>query len=113
MSENQKKSGPEKIGSVLVSLLKKSGLSGRVDERVVLERWPEIVGSRAAEHTTAIDLSNGILTVDADHAAWKQELTLLFPTIKEKFNELCGEGTVSVVRWNHAATKRSRNDNTR
>jgi len=113
MSENKKKSGPEKIGSVLVSLLKKSGLSGRVDERVVLERWPEIVGSRAAEHTTAIDLSNGILTVDADHAAWKQELTLLFPTIKEKFNELCGEGTVSVVRWNHAATKRSRNDNTR
>ncbi len=98
MSENKKKSGPEKIGSVLVSFLKKSGLSGRVDERAVLERWPEIVGSRAAEHTTAIDLSNGILTIDADHAAWKQELTLLFPVIKEKFNKLDGEGTVTVVR---------------
>jgi len=113
MSENHKKSGPEKIGSVLVSFLKKSGLSGRVDERAVLEKWPEIVGNRAAEHTTAIDLSNGILTVDADHAAWKQELTLLFPAIKEKFNELCGEGTVSVVRWNHAATNRFKNDNIR
>ena len=113
MSENKKKTGPEKIGSVLVSFLKKSGLSGRVSERTVLERWPEVVGSRAAEHTTAIDLSNGILTVDADHAAWKQELTLLFPAIKEKFNELCGDGTVTVVRWNHTATNRSRKDNTR
>jgi predicted nucleic acid-binding Zn ribbon protein len=111
--KNNKKGKPEKVGLILDTVLTKSGLINRFNERTVLHRWPEIVGQRASEHTTAVDLSNGILTVDADHSAWKQELTLLFPIIKKKFNELCGEGTVTVVRWKHSATKEPKDDNRR
>lgn len=100
----KRKNSPTKIGPILDDLLKGTEFGNRFQERAVLEKWPEVVGQRIAEHSTPIDLNNGILTIDADHAAWKQEITLMFPVIKDKFNELCGEGTVTAVRWNHRVT---------
>ena len=39
-----------------------------------------------------MDLQDGVLILEADHGAWRQELTMLMPEIIEKFNALCGDG---------------------
>ena len=46
-----------------------------------------------------MDLVDGVLVLEADHGAWRQELTMLVPMIIQKFNAMFGEGTVTEVQW--------------
>jgi predicted nucleic acid-binding Zn ribbon protein len=95
------KGKPQSVGDILPSALAAAGLGRRFAERSVLEDWAQIAGERVAAHSRAVDLRDGVLVLDADHGAWRQELTLLFPTIVRKYNERHGEGTVREIRWLH------------
>ena len=105
MSDERRRSKPERVDAILASVLERTGLGARARERSVLETWAEIVGEKAAAHTRAVDIADGVLTVEADHAVWRQELTLLFPVIEETFNARHGEGTVREIRWRRGGTR--------
>lgn len=89
------------VGDILASALEAAGLDRRFAERSVLDDWAQVAGERVAAHSRAVDLRDGVLVLDADHGAWRQELTLLFPAIARKYNERHGEGTVREIRWLH------------
>ncbi len=101
MTGKRGKSRPEAVGDILPSVLEAAGLGRRFAERSVLDDWAQIAGERVAAHSRAVDLRDGVLVLDADHGAWRQELTLLFPTIARKYNERHGAGTVREIRWLH------------
>ena len=94
-----KNEGPQSVSRILEGALRRYGLYDRLTERSVLAKWPEIVGEEIAAHSRALDLADGVLVLEADHGAWRQELTLLMPMIAEKFNALCGAGTVTEIQW--------------
>jgi predicted nucleic acid-binding Zn ribbon protein len=98
----QDRKGPEPVSRILEGALRRCGLSERLAERQALARWPDIVGGEIAAHSRAVDLADGVLVLEADHGAWRQEVSLLVPIIIEKFNALCGEGTVTGIRWRDA-----------
>lgn len=91
--------GLQPIGRLLDDALDQLGLRERAVERRVLARWADIVGAEIAGHSRALDIQGGVLIIEADHGAWRQELTMLMPRIIEKFNSLCGEGTVTDIQW--------------
>jgi predicted nucleic acid-binding Zn ribbon protein len=91
--------GPQPVSKILAGVLRECGLSERLKERSPLLAWAEVVGEEIAQHSKATDISEGILIVEADHGAWRQELTLLIPMIIKKFNALFGEGTVTEIQW--------------
>ncbi len=93
--------GPQPISGILKAVLRQCGLSDRVEERTPLAAWPEIVGKEIAQHSKAVDIKEGVLILEADHGAWRQELTLLIPMIINKFNALYGEGTVTEIKWRY------------
>jgi len=95
----QNKDGPQPISRILEGALRQFGLHERLAERTALAKWSEIVGEDVAAHSRAVDLVDGILVLEADHGAWRQELTLLMPMIVTKFNEMCGAGTVTEIQW--------------
>jgi len=95
----QKKVGPQPISRILEGALRQYGLHERLAERSVLQKWSEVVGDEIAAHSRAVDLVDGVLVIEADHGAWRQELTLLMPMIVTKFNEMCGAGTVTEIQW--------------
>jgi predicted nucleic acid-binding Zn ribbon protein len=99
MSQNDRKQGPVRLDRILDGVLSECGLADRLAERGLLEEWPRIVGERVARHVRAIDLREGVLLLAADHGAWRQEVTLLLPRIREQCNERFGEGTVKEFRW--------------
>jgi predicted nucleic acid-binding Zn ribbon protein len=68
-------------------------------ERAPIDRWPEVVGSKMAVHTRAVDIKDKVLILEADHGAWRQEVTLLIPMIIQKYNALFGEDTVKEIMW--------------
>ncbi|MEZ4461774.1 MAG: DUF721 domain-containing protein [bacterium] len=91
--------GPQPVSRILEGVLRASGLQDRLEERAALLGWREIVGAEIAAHSRAVDLADGVLTLEADHGAWRQELTMLIPEIIRKFNARYGEGTVATVQW--------------
>ncbi len=94
-----KNDGPQPISRLLEGALRQCGLHERFVERSVLAQWAEIVGPEVALHSRAVDLVDGVLVLEADHGVWRQEITLLIPTIIKKFNERCGAGTVIEIQW--------------
>lgn len=101
MTNDRKKGRPETIGSILESVLERTGLGKRAEERSLLEAWPEVAGERVAEHVRAVDLQDGVLLIDADHTAWRQEMTMLFPELLRALRARFGEGSVREIRWLH------------
>jgi len=94
-----KNSGPQPVSRIIGDALRRYGLDERMEERAALMRWREIVGDDIATHSRAVDLADGVLVLEADHGAWRQEVTMLVPLIIEKFNALFGEGTVTEIQW--------------
>ena len=91
---------PEKAGAILRRVLAATGVERRLADRGLLAAWPRIVGERVAQFSRPVDLVDGVLTLEADNAVWRQELTLLAPLIVRRYNELCGEGSVKEINWN-------------
>ena len=99
MKRRGEKTGPQPVSGILKDVLRQCGLSERLEERNPLMAWPEVVGEDIAKHSRAVDISDGVLILEADHGAWRQELTLLIPMIVTKFNAMFGEGTVTEIQW--------------
>ena len=94
-----KREGPLPVSRLIEGALRRYGLHDRMEERAALLRWREIVGQEIASHSRAVDLVDGILVLEADHGAWRQEVTMLAPMIIKKFNAMFGEGTVTEIQW--------------
>ncbi len=101
MTANQNRRGPRPISGILQDVLKSCGLDNRLEERSLLLNWNEVVGPGLAAHSRAVDIRDGVLVIDADHGAWRQELSLLIPQLIQKFNARYGEGSVKEVQWLH------------
>ena len=110
MSDAGRKRGPVPLGRILDGVLEECGLTARLAEREVLAAWPEIVGREIAAHVQALDLRDGILLLRADHGAWRHELTLLLPSIRESFERRFGPDTVREIRWARPWTRRREPD---
>ena len=97
--------GPQPVSRILADVLRDCGLEDRLEERGPLLRWGEIVGEEIARHARAVDLEEGVLVLEADHGAWRQEVTMLVPGIIEKFNAMFGVGTITGIRWRGRGTR--------
>ena len=91
--------GPQHVSRILTEALAACGLDERLEARAAMLRWREIVGQEIADHAWPVDLVDGVLVLEADHGAWRQEVTMLAPAIIEKFNAIFGAGTVTAIRW--------------
>ncbi len=111
MRDDRRRSRPEPVAKILDGVLDQLGLKQRMAERKLLLAWPEVVGEKIARFSRAIDIQDSVLTLQADHAAWRQELTLLMPRIIEKYNELFGPGTVREIKWDRRLPRRQPDDN--
>ncbi len=99
MGQRRDNPGPQHVSRIMRAALRNCGLDERLEERAAMLRWREIVGDKVADHAWPVDLVDGTLVLEADHGAWRQELTMLLPMIIEKFNTLCGAGTVENIQW--------------
>ena len=111
MTSRRARTSPRPISGILREVLKSCGLRNRMEERSLLLNWREVVGAEIAEHSRAVDIRDGVLVIDADHGAWRQELGLLIPQIIQKFNAAYGEDAVKEVQWLHHAGRNRKSMN--
>lgn len=74
------------------------GWQSQLSGGLVLGRWAELVGSDIAEHSTAVALDDGVLTVAADSTAWATQLRLLQRQILGRITAGVGPGVVVKLR---------------
>jgi predicted nucleic acid-binding Zn ribbon protein len=106
--EQDRPDGPVRVGDVINEALEDCGLGEKLGQQKALRAWSRIVGEKIARHSQVVDLTDGIMILEADHGVWRQELTLLIPMIKERYNSEFGAGTVREIRWNRRWDRRQR-----
>jgi predicted nucleic acid-binding Zn ribbon protein len=68
---------PEKLGSVVATVLAERGYLSVCREYDVMRSWRGIVGDRVAAATECTNVENGTLYVRVTSAAWRQEISYL------------------------------------
>lgn len=68
---------PEKIGSVIDSILAERGYLTPVREWGVVNAWANIVGAKLASVTECSRVENGVLYVRVESSAWRQEISYI------------------------------------
>lgn len=87
-----------KLSDGLIALLKKYGLMDIIDRSVLQEKFYEIVGEQIANQTKIKNFENGVLTIEVESSAWKNELFFMRDQIKDKINQSFKRKIVKQIR---------------
>ena len=88
---------PQLLGAALDRMVESQGWSKEIDVRMLLGKWPSLVGPVNAAHSTPISYAETVLTVRTDSTAWATSLRTMAPQLVAKLNQALGDGTVTRV----------------
>ena len=91
--------GQAKLGNLLESLLKRSGLKHKLKQHQIMLAWKEIVGAANARNSWPLRISGGVLWVGCSSASWAQTMTMLREQIMQKIAGMFGYCPVSEIRF--------------
>ena len=97
---DRKKRRPSKLGDVMGSVLKQSGIADRVAQAHVIPEWRTLVGEQIANATEPLSVTpQGTLFVAVKSNAWMTELSLLEPELLRRLNAKSGRLSIKRIRW--------------
>ncbi|QDP98511.1 DUF721 domain-containing protein [Microlunatus elymi] len=88
---------PQLLGAALDRLVDSQGWSKEINVRLLLGKWPVLVGPVNAQHSTPIGYQDTVVTVRTDATAWATQLRTMAPQLVAKLNEALGDGTVTRI----------------
>lgn len=88
---------PQLLGSAMDRLVESQGWSREISVRMLLGKWPALVGPVNAAHSTPIGYADTVVTVRAESTVWATSLRTMAPQVVAKLNEALGDGTVTRV----------------
>lgn len=68
---------PLSIGSIVHVVAQDMGWTVQLEQTLVVQEWPELVGKDIADHTEVQSVEGGILHIQCDSTAWATELRRL------------------------------------
>jgi len=83
-------SDPVPISRSLDSIMRSLRGTDRIQIGGVFGRWDDAVGPTVAAHVRPVRLDQGVLTVEADEAAWATQVKFLSGTITSRLAEVAG-----------------------
>ncbi len=88
---------PQLLGSAMDRLVESQGWSREISVRLLLGKWPALVGPVNAAHSTPIGYADTVVTVRAESTVWATSLRAMAPQLVAKLNAALGDGTVTRV----------------
>ena len=88
---------PQLLSSALNRLVESQGWSKQISVRLLLGKWPALVGPVNAAHSTPVGYQDAVVTVRAESTVWATSLRAMAPQLVAKLNEMLGDGTVTRV----------------
>lgn len=99
MSKRYSQRRLQSIGDILFSVLKKRGLSSKLEENELFKHWPKAVGPQIAAQTQPESWRAGTLFVKTTSSVWVQQLHFMKDDIRRKINELAGKTSVKDIHF--------------
>ena len=94
------KKKPAAIGDVLAGVLKRAGISSRVEQAGIVPEWGALVGPQIAAVTEPQSIAaDGTLFVHVTTNAWMMELSLMEPELLRVLNAKPDRKAVKMIRW--------------
>jgi len=88
----------QKLGDVLEELLRQQHLDGRLYEKRLIRRFPEVVGQALASHVSQLFISKGVLHITVDAAVIRQEMQLMREVLIKQLNTALGREVIQDIR---------------
>jgi len=86
------------INNIVLQFLRDNNLEGKILERHVIEKWPEVLGPMVSQYTYNLEVRDGVLHVRILNAALKQELFMNRQLLVQKLNEAVGGQAIRDIR---------------
>jgi len=86
-----------KIGDLIRQSLKSVGIAEKIEKQMAVAYWPEIVGAKLAEKTTAVKVEKDVLKVKVVNAPWRNELVFFKEEILKKIAARIGDGKINDI----------------
>lgn len=88
---------PQQLGAAMDRLIEAQGWSTEISVRMLLGKWPSLVGPVNAAHSTPVGYADTVLTVRAESTVWATSLRSMAAQLVAKLNAELGDGTVTRV----------------
>ena len=85
------------MGDLLTRLLRRKGLSGKLEAVSVLTEWETLVGPQIAAVTQPQRVSEGVLFVAVANSPWMMELNLMKADLLRRLNAGKQEGRIRQI----------------
>jgi predicted nucleic acid-binding Zn ribbon protein len=83
---NDRRAKPEPVAGLVGSLLSRLGIAERVERASAIADWASLVGPHIAQVSRPVRIRDATLFVEVESAAWRNELSLLRPSLMRKLN---------------------------
>jgi len=101
-SRGRAKHGMTRLGDMLGPVVDSLGIGHGLKTQRALSLWPDVAGSTIANKSRATRVSDGILFVSVESAAWAHQLTLFRARFLEKLAECLGPGIIKDIHFSPA-----------
>jgi predicted nucleic acid-binding Zn ribbon protein len=93
-----KKHKAQSIGELISRYIQGTELEKNLLERLVVQKWPEVMGPMIANMTRNVEMKNGTLFVHIDSAALRQQLFECRYDIIKKLNQAINNQFIKDIR---------------
>jgi predicted nucleic acid-binding Zn ribbon protein len=93
-----KKNNEVKLNDAISGMFRDFHLDEKMDESRLRENWEVWVGKTIARYTGNINLRGGVLHINTEVSALRQELLYLKPSLMQKLNEGLGRETIKDIQ---------------
>ncbi len=90
---------PQRLGSILGSVIDEMGIGRHLDEARVVEAWGEVAGPTISRMTSSVWVKGGTLFIKVSSAAWRQELHLQRMGWRDRINGHLQKDLVREIRF--------------
>jgi len=95
---NRGDDGPRPLRDALVEVSAQLGLGDADAFARLCDRWDEVVGPGACDHSRPRSLRDGVLAVEVDDGAWATRLRTLERQVRERGSAVVAPGLVRGLR---------------
>ena len=87
------------IGELILKNLRAQGLETPLQQKRLIEAWPEVMGDMIAGYTQDLFIKNQTLHVRLKNPALRADLSLMRPEIVKKLNAAVGSQVIVDIRF--------------
>ena len=87
------------IGELILKNLRAQGLETPLQQKRLVEAWPEVMGEKIAGYTQAVYIRNQTLHVKLTNPALRADLSMMRAEIVKKLNTAVGSQVIVEIRF--------------